>query len=203
MCEEGHGPGASSPPSPWSAPRALLPDLVDYGFTASMENDLDEIAEGTQESLPGSAASISAYRGPANGNGSDNGHPTIDEEVRLGLKRRSPPTSARSTPRDQLHPDRHRRERETIVVRVGRYGPYLQRGDERASIPRTEPRRPHLGARRGAAGRPVERPGTRHRPASACGAGEGRRSPLRPAWRRGEGTPSPRLVALRLHVAGT
>jgi len=40
-----------------------FPDLVDYGFTASMENDLDEIAEGTRNRSPGSAASISAYRG--------------------------------------------------------------------------------------------------------------------------------------------
>ena len=32
-------------------------------------------------------------------------------------------------------PHRGRRRRQAIVVRVGRYGPYLQRGDDRASIP--------------------------------------------------------------------
>jgi len=114
-----------------------FPDLVDYGFTASMENDLDEIAEGTQESLPWLSRFYFGVPGaPANGNGSDNGHPTIDEEVRLGLKAAVATHLGEIDAREiNSIPIATDENGETIVVRVGRYGPYLQRGDERASIP--------------------------------------------------------------------
>ena len=43
----------ASPPSPsWACSSATSANLVDYGFTASMEDDLDEIAAGREEALP-------------------------------------------------------------------------------------------------------------------------------------------------------
>jgi DNA topoisomerase I len=124
-------------------------DLVDYGFTASMEDDLDAIASGNEESLPwltrfyfggaepseGSEAADGAHGPPSNG-GVNGGAPVAGHVRALGLKREvstylgeidareinSIPIGVGSDGRD-------------IVARVGRYGPYLQRGDDRVSIP--------------------------------------------------------------------
>ena len=91
--------------------------LVDYGFTASMEDDLDEIASGDEEAIPW-------LRRFYFGNGQA-GLKTIVSE-RLGeidaREVNSIPIGAGS-------------DGQEIVVRVGRYGPYLQRGDDRASVP--------------------------------------------------------------------
>jgi DNA topoisomerase-1 len=95
-------------------------DLVDYGFTAAMEEDLDEIARGGQESVPWLTR---FYFGSSNG------------EVSPGLKRlvsdHLGEIDAREINSIALGgPD------SGVVVRVGRYGPYLQRGeDERAPVP--------------------------------------------------------------------
>ena len=88
--------------------------LVDYEFTARMEDALDQIARG--EAGPGAVAA-----------------PVL---LRLGRRGRAEGAGQR--------PDRHRRPRgqlvpagrdSDIVVRVGRYGPYLERGDQRVNIP--------------------------------------------------------------------
>jgi DNA topoisomerase-1 len=119
-------------------------DLVDYGFTASMENDLDEIAEGREEALPwltrfyfGSnadgASAPGGTGGPVvNGRGASGGGDT----GRLGLKSAVAihlgEIDAREINSIGIGDDDQGRP---IVARVGRYGPYLQRGDDRASIP--------------------------------------------------------------------
>ncbi|MCW2524572.1 MAG: topA [Frankiales bacterium] len=107
--------------------------LVDYGFTASVENDLDSIAGGTMSrvdwlrkfyfgSTPAELAKEDAARISAQG----------------GLKKliaeRLEDIDARGVNSIQLFgPD------SGIVVRVGRYGPYVQEGgaesDRRASVP--------------------------------------------------------------------
>jgi DNA topoisomerase-1 len=91
-----------------------FPHLVDYAFTARLEDDLDEIASREQERVPWLRE---FYFG--------------DGDCEPGLK---------ALVTDHLD-EIDAREVNSIpigdglVVRVGRYGPYLQRGDERVSIP--------------------------------------------------------------------
>ncbi len=91
-------------------------ELVDYGFTASMEEDLDEIARGGQEGVPWLSR---FYFG--------NGQPGLKHLVSHNLGE----IDAREINSIPIGgPD------SGIVVRVGRYGPYVQRGDdERAPLP--------------------------------------------------------------------
>ncbi len=106
-----------------------LPDLVDYDFTARMENELDAIAGGKLDST---AWLGEFFFGSAGGNGSAT-------EIRtLGLKALIAARAEQIDPRIVSRFDLGTNEEgETIAVRVGRYGPYLQRGDsdQRASIP--------------------------------------------------------------------
>ncbi len=100
------------------------PRLVDYDFTASMEDELDQIAAG---GMPSVAFLRDFYFG------SDHGlEGTVSGSG--GLKRlvteRLAEIDARGVNSIPLFDD--------VVVRVGRYGPYLQRGDsadERATLP--------------------------------------------------------------------
>lgn len=104
--------------------------LVDYGFTASMEEDLDDIARGSAESVPWLTAFYFGTGGPngggpvpADGNGHDG----------AGLKRlvseQLGEIDAREINSIPIGRD------SDVVLRVGRYGPYVQRGEERASVP--------------------------------------------------------------------
>jgi DNA topoisomerase-1 len=106
-------------------------DLVDYGFTASMEDDLDEIASGREESLPWLSRFYFGTSSPgvtAPGNGSDGKSLGLKASVaaHLGdIDAREVNSIPIGTGSDGV----------PIVARVGRYGPYLQRGDDRASLP--------------------------------------------------------------------
>ena len=96
---------------------AHLPKLVDYGFTAKMEDDLDAISRGEAQHLDYLRA---FYFG--------------DEHT--GLKQlladKVTEVDARDVSRIPIGtPDGE----ESIVVRVGRYGPFLQQGEQRASLP--------------------------------------------------------------------
>jgi DNA topoisomerase-1 len=95
-------------------------DLVDYAFTARMEDDLDRIANGDEQAIPWLN---SFYFG--------NGHPGLKSLVSTNLEEidaREINSIVIGTAGDT-----------PVVARVGRYGPYLQRGDDRASIPEDLP----------------------------------------------------------------
>jgi DNA topoisomerase-1 len=89
--------------------------LVDVDFTAQMEEALDAISRGEQESLP-------YLRRFYHGHGDLPGLETM-------VKAEIDPRLACTIPlgeEDRQHP---------IAVRIGRFGPYLQRDDERAPLP--------------------------------------------------------------------
>ena len=67
-------------------------DLVDYGFTASMEDDLDEIAAGREEALPWLTALLLWRECPRRTARAG------DEVESVGLNASVATTSARSTP---------------------------------------------------------------------------------------------------------
>jgi DNA topoisomerase I len=110
-----------------------FPSLVDYNFTASMEDDLDEIARGDEEALPWLERFYFGMDG-LDGDGADNEVATVEHGH--GLKRavleHLGEIDAREVNSIPIGADENG---EIVVVRVGRYGPYLQRGEERASIP--------------------------------------------------------------------
>jgi DNA topoisomerase-1 len=110
-------------------------DLVDYGFTASMEDDLDAIAAGNEESLPWLTRFYFGTEGNENGHApgaaGEGGHGSG-----LGLKREVSTYLGEIDAREiNSIPIGTGTDGQEIVARVGRYGPYLQRGEERVSIP--------------------------------------------------------------------
>ena len=139
--------------------------LVDYDFTARMEDDLDRIAAGDEE--------------------------RVDWLRALLLRRRRRPGPARARHRASRRDRRARGQLDrdpataTIVVRVGRYGPYLERGERaRQRARRTSPptssrsRRPRsCSPRRPATARSARTPRRAARSSS--------RRPLRPVRHRG------------------
>ncbi len=103
-------------------------DLVDYQFTAAMEDQLDEIAKGTQDLEPWLQR---FYFGDPN---------ATTELAKAGLEKMTHEThefdfAAINSLALGVAPDGA-----PVSVRSGRYGPYLVHGDDRASIPEaTEP----------------------------------------------------------------
>ena len=109
--------------------------LVDYDFTASIDADLDEIASGRRakdkwlkrfyfgDTGDGDTQPISAEAG-------------FGEDALLGLKRlveeNLDEIDAAEINTFPLGPDQHG---ELIVVKPGKYGPYVKRGDDTASVP--------------------------------------------------------------------
>ncbi|ACU54825.1 DNA topoisomerase I [Acidimicrobium ferrooxidans DSM 10331] len=96
-------------------------ELVDYSFTARLEDDLDRIAIGEEEPTPYLAHFYW-------GNGAPGLHQLVTE--RLGE------IDARDV---NSIPIGQRADGTPVVVRVGRYGPFLQAGEETASIPEDLP----------------------------------------------------------------
>jgi len=97
-------------------------DLVDYGLTASMEDDLDGIAEGTQE-LERWLGDF--YFGPGGSGG-----------LRDQLARNLDAIDASAV---NAVPIGTAADGQEIVARSGKYGPYLKKGDETVSIPEDLP----------------------------------------------------------------
>jgi DNA topoisomerase-1 len=94
-----------------------LGSLIDVDFTARMEDRLDEISRGELESLP-------YLRDFYFGNGLPGLQPLMERKVEE-IDAREICTYALGTAPDG----------EAIVVRVGRYGPYLQKGERTATVP--------------------------------------------------------------------
>jgi DNA topoisomerase-1 len=88
--------------------------LVDYDFTARMEDDLDRIAAGEEQRVDWLTR---FYRG-------EDGDPGLHTMVTEHLDE----IDAREVNSIEL-------PRSDIIVRVGKYGPYLERGESRASLP--------------------------------------------------------------------
>jgi DNA topoisomerase-1 len=123
---------------------------VDYSFTARMESDLDEIAAGQRERVPflqafwfgtgasarsngasGNGASGNGH-GPSGGNGDGespiDGSPGLTTLIEHAMANADPAVvNAIPLAKDA--------DGEPIVVRNGRYGPYVRRGDETATVP--------------------------------------------------------------------
>jgi DNA topoisomerase-1 len=101
--------------------------LVDYGFTASMEQDLDDIASGERQ---GTDWLHRFYFGSPH-----------DGQTAEGLKEmvseRLADIDAREVNSIPVGTDPETGAE--IVARVGKFGPYLQRGEDRASIPEDLP----------------------------------------------------------------
>jgi DNA topoisomerase-1 len=87
--------------------------LVDYDFTARLEDDLDKIAAGDEERV--------AWLGRFYFGDGDPGLRALVTDHLEGIDARE--VNSIAIP----HSD--------VVVRVGRYGPYVERGEERASVP--------------------------------------------------------------------
>ncbi len=113
-------------------------DLVDYAFTARMEDELDAIAEGQEEAVPWlkrfyfgvDAAPARAKSSRSNASG------PLSVGLRTLVAERLNEIDARAINSLPLGKDDQDRD---VVVRVGRYGPYLQRQDDTASIPEDLP----------------------------------------------------------------
>jgi DNA topoisomerase-1 len=91
---------------------------VDYGFTATMEDDLDCIASGEEERVPW-------LRRFYHGNGAVGLQALVSSERLAEVDAAAINTIPLGTDADG----------EAVAVRVGKYGPYVQRGEERASVP--------------------------------------------------------------------
>ncbi len=110
-------------------------DLVDYAYTARMEDELDQIAAASLEREPflhqfwfGDATDGPLVEGVTDG--------SVTEEGRIGLERlvdeglsKIDAAAINSIP---IGADENG---EPIVVKPGRYGPYVKRGDDTASVP--------------------------------------------------------------------
>ena len=176
--------------------------LVDYGFTATMEDDLDEIAAGTEEVLPWLTRFYFGRGTPgASATGSD-----VDEVGALGLKATVESHLAEIDAREiNSIPLGLGEDGEPVVARVGRYGPYLQHGERRASIPDDlAPDELTMERAEEILAAPVERPGARRRPRERPrGAGQG--GPLRalrPGGRGDRGRQAADGVAVLVHGPG-
>jgi DNA topoisomerase-1 len=94
-----------------------LPDLIDYEFTAKMEDRLDSIARGERESKP-------YLKEFYFGDGVPGLRPMLDKSLEH--------IDAREVCTIALGEDSQGRE---VAVRVGKFGPYLQRGEDTGNVP--------------------------------------------------------------------
>lgn len=107
--------------------------LVDYGFTAKMEDDLDRIARGEAQSVPWLKR---FYFGEGTGEGGAADAGNGDGDHLGGLKELVTDLGAIDAREVSSFPVGN-----GIVLRVGRYGPYIERGEkdteqhQRADIP--------------------------------------------------------------------
>ena len=103
--------------------------LVDYEFTAQMEDALDEISRGEAERVPWLRRFY--FGDDDQGSGSATGATRTRSDEGLGLKA----LVSDITDIDARDVSSFPLAGTDIVVRVGRYGPYLERDGERANVP--------------------------------------------------------------------
>ncbi len=97
-----------------------LPDLVDYRFTAEMEDELDAISRGELEHVE---YLKSFYFG--------NAYPGLKQQLASKVDE----INARDVSRIFLgKPEGRGPEAAEVYVRVGRFGPFVEQGDRRASV---------------------------------------------------------------------
>jgi DNA topoisomerase-1 len=97
-----------------------LPRLVDFDFTAQLEDDLDAISRGE-------ARHLDYLSGFYFGNGS----PGLKKQLANKVEE----IDARDVSRFSIPKPASREDEPDIFVRVGRYGPFVERGERRASVP--------------------------------------------------------------------
>lgn len=103
-------------------------DLVDYAFTARMEDQLDSIANGDQDAVPWLKEFYFGKNGAPPSN--DNARP-LDAGLQTLVSSQLGEIDARAINSLPIGKDEQGRE---VVVRVGRFGAYLQRGEDTASL---------------------------------------------------------------------
>ena len=101
-----------------------LPRLVDYQFTAQMEDDLDAISRGEAEYI----AYLNKFYF---GNGAPGLKPQLENKVEE--------IDARDISRFPIGTPTEGEHREPVILRVGRYGPFVEQGERRASLPDAMP----------------------------------------------------------------
>ena len=101
-----------------------LPSLVDYQFTAQMEEGLDEISRQESEAV---AYLKKFYFG--------NGNPGLKAQLDSKLQEVDP----RDLSRFSLGQPDSGPFRDDVIVRVGKFGPFLEHGERKASIPQDMP----------------------------------------------------------------
>jgi DNA topoisomerase I len=104
-----------------------LPNLVDYEFTAQMEDLLDDISRGEFESV---AYLTNFYFGKQGQK-----HPGLKPQLDSKIQQIDPRDLSRftlGTPAEGQH-------REEVFVRVGKFGPFIEHGERKASIPQDMP----------------------------------------------------------------
>ncbi len=116
-------------------------ELVDYEFTAKMELDLDDIANGEAQSVPWLRRFYFGLEGGAEGDGARAGGATSPSTgggsvSAMGLSRKVSEElgniDAAAINSIPIGIDAEGRE---VVVKAGRYGPYVKRGEDSASVP--------------------------------------------------------------------
>ncbi|MDE0267476.1 MAG: type I DNA topoisomerase [Acidimicrobiaceae bacterium] len=128
-----------------------FPQMIDYDFTAQMELDLDRIARGDAETLPWLTRFYFGYEDNL-GLKEKVSSRLVDIDARsvntislgvvplntavLASTPINKPASAdiESSSSDSDSADDNSDD-STVMIRIGRYGPYLQHGDSRASLP--------------------------------------------------------------------
>jgi DNA topoisomerase I len=104
-----------------------LPYLVDYEFTAQMEDLLDDISRGEFESV---AYLNDFYFGKKN-----NSHPGLKPQLDSKIQQIDPRELSRFT----LGTPESGPYRDEVFVRVGKFGPFIEHGERKASIQQDMP----------------------------------------------------------------
>ncbi|WP_254511304.1 type I DNA topoisomerase [Anatilimnocola floriformis] len=105
-----------------------LPNLVDYQFTASMEDLLDSISRKEQDATSYLKTFYFGEGGVDEGNG-----------LKAQLDKKIVEVDPREMGRFTLGTPTEGEHKEEVFVRVGKYGPFIEQGERKGSIPQDTP----------------------------------------------------------------